>query len=111
MSYSIRFMVVLLALCWLTACGTGGGGGGSDPTKPTPSVTVKTTHVELSGIAAHPDGGVMSVTVDNNPATVTGTTWNYSYPMPENSATAMVRMYRDGKLLSVRQLAFSRNKP
>lgn len=89
----------------LVGCG-GAGGGGSSSTIP---VTVQTTEVVLSGIAEHPDGGAITVTVDGMPATVTAGTWTHTVALSGTSAAPVIRLYRNGTLVSVRQVDVSRD--
>jgi hypothetical protein len=96
-------VLVSAAIIALAGCGGGGGGG----TSGTP-VAVKTTEVVLSGSAEHPDGGTITVTVDGDPATVTAGTWSHALALTGNSAAPVVRLYRNGALVSVRQLNVSR---
>lgn len=101
-SLLVTTTIVLLAST-ITGCGGGGGGGSS-----TPPVEVQTTEVVLTGSADHPDGGTITVTVDGTPATVTAGSWSHTVALAGNSATPTIRLYRNGTLVSVRQVNVSR---
>ena len=107
MSISTRLLATLaVSLVLLTGSGCSGGGGGGG-TSVTP-VTVKTTEVVLSGTAEHPQGGTITVTVDGTLATVTAGAWSHTLAFAGASATPVIRLYRNGTLVSVRQVNVSR---
>jgi hypothetical protein len=95
-------VAAILLASFVTGCG--GGGGGSS----TPPVAVQTSEVVLTGSAEHPDGGTITVTVDGTPATVTAGSWSHTVALAGNSATPTIRLYRNGTLVSVRQVNVSR---
>lgn len=104
---AIRSLITMATLALLIAQVGCGGGGGSSSSSSTP-VTVQTTEVVLSGIAEHPDGGTITVTVDGAPAIVSTGTWTHTVALSGTSATPVVRLYRNGTLVSVRQVNVSR---
>jgi hypothetical protein len=99
----------VISLISLISCGKSSDGGDTTTTPPAPTVSVRTTQVNLSGSAEHPDGGTITVTVDDLPAVVVNGTWTYELPLPGDTASPVVRMYRDNALILVRQLSVSRN--
>jgi hypothetical protein len=100
----LAMLVIGLLLVAGSGCGGGGGGSGTSVTQ----VAVQTTDVVLSGSAEHPHGGTITVTVDGIPATVTAGTWSHTLAFTGASATPVIRLYRNGTLVSVRQVNVSR---
>jgi hypothetical protein len=101
---------VIISLVSLIGCGKSGDSSDATITPPAPTVSVRTTQVNLSGSAEHPDGGTITVTVDDLPAVVTDGAWTYELPLTGDTASPVIRMYRDNTLILVRQLSVSRNR-
>ncbi len=103
---SLSLLLALTAALSLAGCGNSSSGSGDNSPIVIPSsLTVDTA--SLSG--AVPDVvGVRRVTLDGIDATVSGTVWSASVPMPATSRTYTLIFKVDGIQVSKRSLTITR---